>query len=827
MAVTATAHAGVTLKFDDGNEVKLHEGDIVEGLVYQSTSDETVTYTGRVRVINISTRANNGFAQSCPPEPYSYRYITVGSMILDLSSEFIADLVTIDVSKIVSIDNAYDPSTIPPEGTIVVGPGSGYKDLNEAIADAEEGTTISLLAGTYESNLTINKSVTIIGPKTAVITGVIKLGEGIQAAPNTAAVTTVAAAADSETSNDPIDVVITGVTLSGNAKIEVGKVSSFTMTNCDVSGLIPTAKQDYVIKFTGDNETKVVIEDNVFGANSACTGGDAADTWAWYNGIEGNVKMTDGSSICRNTFATGFVTHNAVNIYNAADGATIAISGNHFGADVGHIRVGVKGTPQEVSLMFEDNHCEPTSHEWGGLVLFQPYGTQTKSMAGITARLNRNVNPDQALVYLSGGTALPSRADVVPTIYIDDIEITVPGPECMERSVSGWEKGWCDPNYQNNLNAALAVQNVSSATSFKEALASGGKVRLTAPITLTEKLTVTSDVTIDLNDQGLIGSGATGVIVASGANVTLKGNGTFKNDSYYALQATKNGTITIEKGVTIESGEGAAAAAVVSGATLVLNGGTIRNTNSVKKPGIQAQSQGNVVINDGVVEGTDYGIKALSGSNVTVNGGGIKGATSAIYSSNANYTTSGVPGGKIMITGGTIECMGAYGVTVFDNVVVNVTGGSIKAICPIITNGTAGNEVGVINISGGKVEGAAYGIYLPNGTLTISNKAEIIGPSGIVVRGGVLKMTGGCVTGTGTDSVKAGDVSYTVPNGAIVIDKNSSYTGGKVKVDITGGTITGAKAIVYTENGEEKTDRESYDGISISGATISGTKFGK
>lgn len=113
MPVTAVTKVGVTLRFDAEHSIDVFEGTKLTDIVYQTNANQTDTYTGVVRVVNINTTPTTNFQQVCPPEPYAHRYVTVGSIVLDISKEFDADLIRLDVARIVSVGSVEQPEPEP------------------------------------------------------------------------------------------------------------------------------------------------------------------------------------------------------------------------------------------------------------------------------------------------------------------------------------------------------------------------------------------------------------------------------------------------------------------------------------------------------------------------------------------------------------------------------------------------------------------------------------------------------------------------------------------------------------------------------------------
>lgn len=171
---TAVAKLGAVIQFTQNASVTVFEGDVIENLVYTSGNTQK-TISGQIRVINATTRANNKIPDSCPPEPYVHRYITINSMTIDSSDVYDAEMTRINISDIVSIGSVNGN-----EISCAVA-GECYATLDEAIAAAQDGDTITILSDTEGSiNIPAGKNLTIEGvtPETVLTGGIVVAGTG-------------------------------------------------------------------------------------------------------------------------------------------------------------------------------------------------------------------------------------------------------------------------------------------------------------------------------------------------------------------------------------------------------------------------------------------------------------------------------------------------------------------------------------------------------------------------------------------------------------------------------------------------------------------------
>ena len=214
------------------------------------------------------------------------------------------------------------------------------------------------------------------------------------------------------------DVILSGLTFTENALINVSNEGSLTLNNCKIVNMQADSSKSYLIKSTQENPIKVTIENCYFGTNTANSVGNI------YNGLELNCVLKDGSSISNNYFTKDACTHNAINIYAVEEGATIRINGNHFEYSGNAIRIGIKGEP-ECTIICSGNAYDSTDEndEYAGLLLVQPYGNKTTSFANCTIKINKTEHSDdKQLYYLYAGAGDMQFTDSnKPTIIVDGV----------------------------------------------------------------------------------------------------------------------------------------------------------------------------------------------------------------------------------------------------------------------------------------------------------------------------------------------------------------------------------------------------------------------
>ena len=394
MAINPIARVSVDMIMDNGAMINLAEGDIVRGLKYRS-SGKTLKVDGAVRVINAVTKVKNSNVVNCIHEPYLHDYITVQSIVLDSSNEFDAELNTIQISSIISIESVEKDA-----GVISVGTGSQYKALEQVIAEAPAGSTIKLISGKYDAPMTLDKDIKIIGDGTVELTGAITVGNA--------------------TSEDAPKIHIEGVSLSGDAVININEVSEFTLKGCTIKSFDLT-KSTQPVHFTKAVPVLVTIEDNTFEAQNEFS----------YNLINNYAKWMDGSSVSRNIFKRGCCTHNHISIFDVEEGATITIADNICERSDNMVHVQIMGEPKCTIIMENNTYLDsnPEYPEWRGLFLIQPNSTKTTTYEHTIIHCNNTTMPN-------GHTQLAYRymhenntqltEEQWPTVYIDGIKTTLP-----------------------------------------------------------------------------------------------------------------------------------------------------------------------------------------------------------------------------------------------------------------------------------------------------------------------------------------------------------------------------------------------------------------
>lgn len=303
-------------------------------------------------------------------------------------------------------------------------------------------------------------------------------------------------------------------------------------------------------------------------------------------------------------------------------------------------------------------------------------------------------------------------------------------------------------------------------------------------------------MTLDLSSFTLnnVGTGNTThtVMVQSGANLTVRGNGKITS-AVHALG--------------------------VNGGTLILESGTVE----AEKIGIDAWGAAAVQMKGGSIS-AGWGIEAFgpksedSKTTVAVSGGEITGKTAAMLlhanQSGGSAHSNAYPV-EVTVSGSAKLSVGAQGesaIGVFGKgAVLNVTGGEITggagygAICGNGTKTDKEDNSGTeINIKGGKIVGQSdntwtgNGIYHPqDGVLNITG-GEITGGTGIEIRAGKLNISGGIITGTATPTTVNPNGNGSTSDGVgVAVAQHTTKL--PIEVTISGGTISGYSAFYESD----------------------------
>ena len=201
------------------------------------------------------------------------------------------------------------PTVIPETDTIYkalwsdkkqeVGAGKDYSTIAEAVQYAKAGDTITIFAGTYNENIVIDKSITLLGANAGIAYNGTRNDETI--------ITSIKITAS--------EVIIDGVKLTATQAIEVTTANNITIKNSIMGGR-PTANTQQTVLISGNVDGFYFLDSLVEQNNSGLT-------FSHYRAIHAN-----GGTV-KNVIITGskFINHCATSVY--IDGIKLTkIAGN-------------------------------------------------------------------------------------------------------------------------------------------------------------------------------------------------------------------------------------------------------------------------------------------------------------------------------------------------------------------------------------------------------------------------------------------------------------------------------------------------------------------
>ncbi|WP_346695851.1 S-layer homology domain-containing protein [Thermophilibacter mediterraneus] len=346
---------------------------------------------------------------------------------------------------------------------------------------------------------------------------------------------------------------------------------------------------------------------------------------------------------------------------------------------------------------------------------------------------------------------------------------------------------------------AASAEAVSSAQELKDAFVKGGSYKLSENVTLTEPLSIASDVRVNLDLNGRVIDG----LDVSSVNYVISVEG---------VLTVQDSSVQVDSPVL--SGEG----------EIEYKSGCMRGTNTV----VYVAEGGSFTLEDGTLESTT--------SNPAV----IK----CVGNTDATTWESKSVSSQVNINGGVVKGY-LFGVTVFGKgASLYVNGGIISAAAACVSgNGTVNDTTNYggthVSINGGllfandpKAPGDMKGcIYQPQ-----SGKVDITGGRllakngiGVLMRAGSLSVTGGSIESTGSGSGTFADSNTEVPVSGICLDYEANYPGATVATNefsMRGGSVSSgadAEPLVKTKaTNEGIISTEAVTGGSISGKLKNG-----
>ena len=720
-------------------------------------------------------------------------------------------------------------------GTVVAKIGAKeYATLADAIADAAEGDTITLVANTeLTESLTVNTTVTL-NLAGCTITGVLTIGTNGN-------LTIVDSVGSGKITSTGTTITANGGTLTLNGgTIESTSTSSSSAAIALAFNVISAVHiNNGVVQNSAKGGVAIIVKNGSFATLTVANGTVSGDTY----GID-LWKSTEVSEIAGGTITggTAAIRMRANAKLNAIGGEIkgIGISGGSTALTIGKNE---NGAASDVTVDWVDLKHDSYSANAATVNL---YSGTVKEFLNCGSMTVKEVGKDGAFLT---GTDITSR---------------LPGADlkCVE-----------------GADGLYYVTNLSDENAEAKVLHDGKE---TAYNTVGQAVTALQDgdtLTLNTDYTGTIAVQEKNIVIDLGGH-TVTATGLQDNAVNIAQSATESNTVTVKNGHLVAKDQSASAIhAIMNDATsetltlaledvtlelshpsakqsLVRLGNGARtavaNKAYVTNGGLQvAESDGTwiygttntafthangstvTLLNDWYNTDSDGAVRVPEDASYTsavldLNGNtiGYYGSVSAIaiggsgnnYVDGTNAKSLTVKNGTINANSGSGAAIGGSNKTLILDGVTLTTTGTEK--CGIFTNGmTTGNTVTLKNKTT-VTSNAGTGIYFPGaGTLTVENANVTGSVSGIEIRAGELHVSGdSAIKSTAAEfKFEDNDNGTTTTGAAIAAVKHG--VGNDLTVNIDGGTFTGPTALYQAD---PNTDKAGTVTMSVTGGTFDG-----
>lgn len=310
-------------------------------------------------------------------------------------------------------------------------------------------------------------------------------------------------------------------------------------------------------------------------------------------------------------------------------------------------------------------------------------------------------------------------------------------------------------------------------------------------ITLDKTVTVTKDVTIDLNGKTIEATNVAAFTV-TGSKLTLDSKvagGKVTSSAATTVRVEENAVgVVVNKNVSVEGQNGLFAAANIKNDVTFDVNGTVIGTNAaiITNGNITAHTV-NININDGakVTNEQATAIYAAGKSNITVKGGTITGKDAGIE----------IRSGSLTVIGGTIKATDAADTSTATSATVSGSGATVKGAA-VAVSPHAGKTVDV-TISGGTIEGPS-GLYFAD---TVTGDNETI----------TAEITGGTFKATNENGKSVGQSTGVATGTLDGIITGGTYTNNANEADAVGEYMD--TNVILTSNGEVAQDTALSDRV--------------
>ena len=376
-----------------------------------------------------------------------------------------------------------------------------------------------------------------------------------------------------------------------------------------------------------------------------------------------------------------------VNIY---DGAEIYQNGtsSYLGCLVGACGNGVVNVYGGYGKSVRGGFCAMTSggtiNIAGGEWIANTDGTigNNSNVYVLTAQNNKYESGwcAPSIINVTGGTLRGGMdAWVLNDVNVEKAELNISGGNFNANPKHYLAEGYAAVE-SNGVWNVIEAATVSTPEALATAVANGGYVVLAEDVALAEALTIeNTTATIDLNGKTLTAATTDAIVVKSGANVTISGNG--KVSAHAGLVRALGGKVTIEGGEFVQTGDYYSTPSHLrygvdsrEGGEIIVKGGTFNTINGM----INVNANSSVVIEGGnfnnAIQSAITRHFAYVGGNLTIKDG--------VFESKANGSAGGTffcgagANGKVVVEGGKFTSLWVSGSK--NNIWESYFGGSIE-----------------------------------------------------------------------------------------------------------------------------------------------------
>ena len=127
-------------------EEPLVEGDLVGNLSYRNEYGVVSFVSGKIRAIVADVNYNRSIPDDCPPEPYVQNYVIPSKIIIDVSTQYDADFVSVDIDSIIGVEtiNGETDQEVVVDGVFNAVPGIVEESNNNYSYTTEKGSILDL-----------------------------------------------------------------------------------------------------------------------------------------------------------------------------------------------------------------------------------------------------------------------------------------------------------------------------------------------------------------------------------------------------------------------------------------------------------------------------------------------------------------------------------------------------------------------------------------------------------------------------------------------------------------------------------------------------------